>query len=130
MNKIILIVDDDEKNRKLLRFILSSCGYSTLEAGDGETALTEAGKSLPALILMDYRMPGIDGVAASKLLKAGEKTAGIPILMVTASAMAGDRERIIKESGCEAYLSKPINIHEVIETVKKYIGPGKEEEKR
>jgi two-component system, cell cycle response regulator DivK len=127
MNKTILIVDDDEKNRKLLRCILNNCGYDTLEAEDGESALATVRKYLPALILMDYRLPGMDGATASKLLKEGEETSRIPILMVTASAMAGDRERILKDSGCEAYLSKPINIQEVIETVKKYIGPGKEE---
>jgi two-component system, cell cycle response regulator DivK len=127
MNKTILIVDDDEKNRKLLRCILSNCGYDTLEAEDGESALAEGKKNRPALILMDYRLPGMDGATASKLLKEGEETSRIPILMVTASAMAGDRERILEESGCEAYLSKPINIQEVIEAVKKYIGPGKEE---
>ena len=127
MNKTILIVDDDEKNRKLLKYILNNSGYNTLEVADGESALAEVKKSLPALIFMDYRLPGIDGIAASKLLKAEERTAKIPIIMVTASAMGGDKERILKESGCEAYISKPINIHEVLEIVKKYIGLPKEE---
>ena len=127
MSKTILIVDDDAKNRKLLKFILNKHGYNTLEVIDGESALTEVKKSLPALILMDYRLPGIDGIAVSKVLKSEENTAKIPIIMVTASAMGGDKERILKESGCDAYLSKPINIHEVLEIVKKYIGPSKEE---
>jgi CheY-like chemotaxis protein len=127
MNKTILIVDDDEKNRKLLKYILNNSGYNTLEVADGESALAEVRKSLPDLILMDYRLPGIDGITASKLLKSEENTAKIPIIMVTASAMGGDKERILKESGCEAYISKPINIHEVLEIVKKYIGPPKEE---
>lgn len=127
MNKTILIVDDDEKNRKLLRFILNKRGYNTLEVIDGESALAEVKKSMPVLILMDYRLPGINGIAVSKLLKSEENTAKIPIIMVTASAMGGDKERILKESGCEAYLSKPINIYEVLELVTKYIGPPKEE---
>jgi two-component system cell cycle response regulator DivK len=127
MNTTILIVDDDEKNRKLLKYILNNSGYNTLEVADGESALAEVRKSLPALIFMDYRLPGIDGIAASKLLKAEENTAKIPIIMVTASAMGGDKERILKESGCEAYVSKPINIHEILEIVKKYIGLPKKE---
>jgi two-component system, cell cycle response regulator DivK len=127
MNKTILIVDDDMKNRKLLKYILDYAGYNTLEVADGESALAEIKKSLPALIFMDYRLPGIDGIAASKSLKSEEKTAQIPIIMVTASAMGGDKERILKESGCEAYISKPINIHEILEVVKKYIGSPKEE---
>lgn len=127
MNKFILIVDDDVKNRKLLRFILNKRGYNTLEVIDGESALAEVKKSLPALILMDYRLPGINGIAVSKLIKSENNSANIPIIMITASAMGGDKERILKESGCEAYLSKPINIHEVLELVMKYIGPPKEE---
>jgi two-component system cell cycle response regulator DivK len=127
MNTTILIVDDDEKNRKLLKFILNNAGYNTVEVADGESALAEVRINLPDLILMDYRLPGIDGIAAAKLLKSEEKTAKIPIIMVTASAMGGDKERILKESGCEAYISKPINIHEILEIVKKYISPPKKE---
>ena len=127
MNTTILIVDDDEKNRKLLKYILNNSGYHTLEVADGESALAEVRKSLPDLILMDYRLPGMDGIATAKSLKSEEKTTKIPIIMVTASAMGGDKERILKESGCEAYISKPINIYEVLEIVKKYIGLPKEE---
>jgi two-component system cell cycle response regulator DivK len=127
MKKTILIVDDELKNRKLLNYILSHQGYNTIEAVDGESALEEVKKCLPDLILMDYRLPGMDGITASKTLKTQENTAHIPIIMVTASAMGGDRERILKESGCDAYLSKPINIHEVLEMIKEYIGlPNKE----
>ena len=123
MSKTILIVDDDLKNRKLLNFILSHQGYHTVEAIDGESALEAVKSSLPDLILMDYRLPGMDGITASKTIKTQENTAHIPIIMVTASAMGGDRERILKESECDAYLSKPINIHEVLELIEKYIGP-------
>ncbi len=123
MRKTILIVDDDARNRKLLKIILNNHGYNTLEEIDGETALVGVRKCLPDLILMDYRLPGMDGAVTSKLLKSDEKTAKIPVIMVTASAMGGDKERILSESGCDAYLSKPINIHEVIELVEKYIGP-------
>ena len=127
MQKTILIVDDELKNRKLLTYILSHKGYTTVEAVDGESALEEVKKCLPDLILMDYRLPGMDGIAASRTLKLQKNTAHIPIIMVTASAMGGDKERILRESGCNAYLSKPINIHQVLAIINEYIGlPDKE----
>ena len=125
--KTIFIIDDDDKNRKLLRVILTSRGYNTLEAEDGEQAVAEVRRSLPGLIFLDYRLPLMDGIAVSRQLKSEEATAKIPIIIVTSSAMKGDKERIIRESGCDGFITKPIDINNVVEIAKKYIGPGKEE---
>ena len=124
--KTILIIDDDEKNRKLLRVILTSRGYNTLEAEDGEQGVAEARKSLPGLILLDYRLPLMDGIAVSRLLKSGAATANIPIIIVTSSAMKGDKERIIRESRCDGFITKPVDINNVVEIAKKYIESGQE----
>ncbi len=125
--KTIFIIDDDDKNRKLLRVILTIRGYNILEAEDGEQGVAEVRKSLPGLIFLDYRLPVMDGIAVSRLLKSEAATAKIPIIIVTSSAMKGDKERIIRESGCDGFITKPVDINKVVEIAKKYIGPGKEE---
>jgi CheY-like chemotaxis protein len=121
MEKKILIVDDDEKNLKLLRVILQSYGYETLEAKNGEEAVKLAKENIPALILMDIRMPVMDGITATKIIKSEPSTAKIPVIIITSSAMKGDSERIISESRCDGYISKPINIKELREIIGKII---------
>lgn len=121
MEKKILIVDDDEKNLKLLRVILQNSGYEILEAKNGEDAVKIAKENIPALILMDIRMPVMDGITATKIIKSEHATAKIPVIVITSSAMVGNGERIISESGCDGYITKPIDIKELIEIVGKII---------
>ena len=113
----ILVVEDNEKNMKLVRDVLSASGYRTLEASTGGEALTVAAEHMPALVLMDIRLPDMDGPEALRRLRLDERTAAIPVLAVTAQAMRGDRERFIA-GGFDGYLSKPVDVDELIETVR------------
>jgi two-component system cell cycle response regulator DivK len=122
MGKKILIVDDNEKNLKVLRVVLQHSGYETIEATDGEQAIRLAKDILPDLILMDIRMPGMNGIEATRILKSEELTAKIPVVVVTSSAMRGDRERICSETWCDDFITKPIEIKPLLELVKKYVG--------
>ncbi|MDP2854433.1 MAG: response regulator, partial [Smithellaceae bacterium] len=119
--KHILIVEDDEKNMKLLRDILQVSGYVTIEADDGRKAVELARQERPDLILMDIQLPILDGLEATKLIRADPATQHIPIFALTAFAMGGDRERFI-QAGCDDYISKPYNISELLEKVKKILG--------
>ena len=121
MSKKVLIVDDDAKNLKLLRILIQKAGYETIEAENGEEAVRLAKEHIPALILMDNRMPVMDGITATKILKAEPTTAKIPIIATTASAMKGDRERIMREAGCDDYVPKPIDGKAFMNVVKKYL---------
>lgn len=115
--KHILIVEDDGKNMKLLRDILNISGYVTIEADDGRKAVELAKEKKPDLILMDIQMPIMDGLKATKIIKADPATQHIPIFALTAYAMGGDRERFI-QAGCDDYISKPYNIEDLLGKVK------------
>ena len=115
----ILLVEDNEKNMKLLRDVLHATGYRTLEASTGGQALALATEHSPALVLMDIRLPDMDGVEALSRLRMDERTASIPVLAVTAQAMEGDKERF-KEAGFAGYLSKPVDIDELLATVEQH----------
>jgi two-component system, cell cycle response regulator DivK len=115
----VLIVEDNERNMKLVRDILQAVGYSPLEATTGEEALALAAESDPALILMDIQLPDLDGATALQRLRSNERTAGIPVLALTAQAMEGDRERFLA-AGFDGYLSKPVDVDELIATVQSY----------
>ena len=115
----VLVVEDNEKNMKLFRDVLQATGYATLEATSGEEAVELARASVPALVLMDVQLPGIDGVEALARLRADERTASIPVLALTAQAMSGDRERFL-QAGFDGYLSKPVDIAELINVVKEH----------
>jgi two-component system cell cycle response regulator DivK len=109
MSTRVLIADDHEQNRKMIRIVLQKSGYETLEAVNGEEALRLAREALPAVILMDIQMPLLDGIQAMKILKASPETAAILIVALTSYAMRGDRERFLA-AGFDGYLSKPIDI--------------------
>ena len=115
----ILVVEDNEKNMKLFRDVLSATGYRTLEATTGGEAVALASEHTPDLVLMDIQMPDVDGVEALRRLRADERTTAIPVLAVTAQAMQGDREHFLAE-GFDGYLSKPVNVRELIGTVRQY----------
>lgn len=121
MERKILIVDDDETNLKLLRVIFQNAGYEILEAKNGEEAVKQAKEKSPALILMDLRMPVMDGITATKIIKSEPSTAKIPVIIITSFAMVGDSERIISESRCDGYISKPIDVKKLKEIIDKTI---------
>jgi len=115
----ILLVEDNAKNMTLLRDVLRASGYRTLEATTGRQALQLATEHGPALVLMDVRLPDMDGVEALRLLRMDQRTASIPVLAVTAQAMKGDSE-LFKEAGFDGYLSKPVDIDELLTTVEQH----------
>lgn len=117
-NELILIVEDNEKNRKLARDILQVKGYRTLEAETAEAAIELAMQQAPDLVLMDIHLPGMNGIEALKKLRAVEATHRIPVLAFTASVMPQDRREIM-EAGFDGFLSKPINLKEYVATVAK-----------
>ncbi len=119
----VLIVEDNEKNMKLVRDVLQATGYRTLEATTGEEAVELALSQAPALVLMDVQLPGIDGVEALERLRRNERTASIPVLALTAQAMSGDHERFL-EAGFDGYLAKPVDVGELIETVREHCDRG------
>lgn len=114
----ILVVEDNEKSMKLFRDILLATGYRTLEATTGGQAVELAAEHEPDLVLMDIRLPDIEGVEALSRLRANERTASIPVLAVTAEAMRGDHERFLA-AGFEGYISKPVNVLELLDTVRR-----------
>jgi len=119
-NELILIVEDNEKNLKLARDVLRFHGYRTVEAIDGESAITMSVEHLPALILMDIQLPGIDGIVAMKRIRADERTKHIPTVALTASVMSGDRERF-DEAGFDGFIAKPIEVKNFPGQVRAYL---------
>ena len=111
--ELILIVEDNEKNRKLERDILQFHGYQTMEAETGEDGVALAQATPPALILMDIQLPGMSGIDALRVLRADERTRAIPVIAVTASAMTQDRQKIMS-AGFDAYQAKPIDVNQFV----------------
>jgi CheY-like chemotaxis protein len=125
--ELILIVEDNEKNRKLERDVLQFHGYRTMEAETGEDGVRLARESPPALILMDIQLPGISGIEALRALRADSETQRIAVMAVTASAMTQDRQAILA-AGFDGYLSKPISLKEFVAAVRALLdrGPARE----
>lgn len=119
-NELILIVEDNEKNRRLLRKILQVSGYRVIEVESGRDAVTAARESAPDLILMDYQLPDIDGIETFRQIRADPDTPRMPIIAVTASAMPEDQRRM-REAGFDGFESKPINIKELLASVAKFL---------
>ena len=119
-NELILIVEDNEKNRKLVRDVLQFRGYQTLEAETAEEGIRLAQESRPALILMDIQLPGMNGIEAMRHLRADPRTKKIPVIAVTASAMTHDRQKIMA-AGFDGYQSKPINVKEFVVAVREML---------
>ncbi len=115
---LILIVEDNEKNLKLVRDVLQVKGYETLEAGTAEDGLRIARERAPNLILMDIQLPGMSGVEALKALRADPATAPIPVVAITASVMQQDRQQIMA-AGFDGFIEKPITLRNLLDTVQK-----------
>jgi two-component system, cell cycle response regulator DivK len=120
-NELILIIEDNEKNRKLIRDLLQVKGYNTIESETAEDGLKLAEEQSPALILMDIQLSGMDGITAMKHLKAAPKTNNIPVVAITASAMTHNRETMLAE-GFDGYQTKPFNLKEFLGELERLIG--------
>jgi len=124
-NELILIIEDNEKNRKLCRDVLQVKGYKTIESETAEEGLTLARSQAPALILMDIQLPGMDGITAMKQLKADPGTQSIPIIAITASAMTHNRTTMLVE-GFDGYQTKPISLKDFLGEIDRVLSmPGK-----
>ena len=122
--ELILIIEDNEKNRKLCRDVLQVKGHRTIESETAEEGIKLAAEKSPALILMDIQLPGMDGIAAMKLLKAGENTKRIPIIAITASAMTNNKQAMLAE-GFDGYQTKPIGLKDFLGEVERVLAISK-----
>ena len=123
MSSKILIVEDNEKNRILIKDVLEYHGYEVIEAGDGETGTRMAREHRPDLILMDIQMPVMDGISAAKIIKRDPATKGIQMIALTSFAMKGDKERFLA-AGFDDYIAKPIDTRKLPEIVKRFLRSG------
>ena len=114
---LILIIEDNEKNLKLVRDVLQVKGYATIEAGTAEHGINLAAEHKPDLILMDIHLPGMNGIDALRVLRADAATSMIPAIAVTASVMQQDR-KLITDAGFDGYVGKPINLKEFLDAVR------------
>ena len=121
--KVVLIVDDNEKNMKLARDVLRLAGFRTLEASSGAESIALALEHLPDVILMDIRLPDMDGTAAAAKIKEDERAAHIPVVALTSLAMKGDREALLA-AGFDGYLEKPISVREFPDQIRSFLRPG------
>lgn len=124
MKEKILIVEDNPLHMRLIEMTLRGKNYTLLKATDGQEALNIARKERPDLIVMDIRLPKINGVEVAKKLRENPAFSHTPIIAITAYAMKGDRERVI-ESGCDVYLSKPINTRELPQVIAQVLHQGR-----
>lgn len=120
MTKRILVVEDHEDNRQILRVLLGSAGYQMIEAHDGETALTTVVYERPDLILMDIQLPGLDGYEVTRRIKADPTLREIPIVAVTSYALSGDEDKA-RAAGCSAYVAKPYRPMELLNKLREFL---------
>ena len=120
-SELILIIEDNEKNRKLVRDVLQVKGHKTIESETAEEGFKLAAKKSPALILMDIQLPGMDGITALRQLRANPQTMTIPVIAITASAMTYNRQSMLAE-GFDGYQSKPISVKDFLGEVQRVLG--------
>jgi two-component system cell cycle response regulator DivK len=120
MNRCILVVEDQEDNRRILRDLLTNSGYELVEAEDGEQALSMAERQRPDLILMDVQIPLLDGYEVTRRLKADPALRAIPIIVVTSYALSGDESKA-RAAGCNAYVSKPYSTRQLLAKIREYV---------
>lgn len=123
MTRTVLVIEDNEQNLYLVRFLLERSGYQVVPALDGQRGIEEARRVDPALILLDIQLPGMDGYAVATELRKIPALQATPIIAVTSYAMVGDRERCLA-SGCTGYIEKPINPETFLEQVEAYLDPS------
>jgi two-component system, cell cycle response regulator DivK len=119
-NELVLIIEDNEKNRKLCRDVLNVKGYQTIESETAEEGLTLVREKKPNLVLMDIQLPGIDGITALKQLRADPEMAHVPVIAITASAMTHNRATMLAE-GFDGYQTKPITLKEFLGEVERVL---------
>ena len=119
----ILLVEDNELNRDMLSRRLQKRGYDVVMAVDGEQGVAEAQAAMPALILMDMSLPGLDGWEATRRIKAGAQTARIPIIALTAHALPSDRDKALA-AGCDDFDTKPVELPRLLEKIEALLKPG------
>lgn len=120
MSKRILVVEDTEDNRQIMRDLLTNAGYTLVEAVTGEEGVIAAAREKPDLILMDIQLPVLDGYEATRRIKANPDTRGIPVIAVTSYALSGDEDKA-RAAGCDAYVAKPFSPRQLLAKVREYL---------
>ena len=120
MSARILVIEDQEDNRRILRDLLTSAGYEMIEAATGEEGVAAAETHRPDLILMDIQLPGLDGYEAARRIKANSALRHIPIIAVTSYALSGDDVKAL-EAGCDAYVTKPFSPRALLAKIREYL---------
>jgi two-component system, cell cycle response regulator DivK len=120
MSKRILVVEDQEDNRRILRDLLASADYEMIEAGDGAAGVSAAKSARPDLILMDIQLPVMDGYEATRRIKADPDLKQIPIIVVTSYALSGDEAKA-RDAGCDSYVTKPYSPRQLLAKIKEYL---------
>jgi two-component system cell cycle response regulator DivK len=120
MSKIILVIEDQEDNRRIMRDLLTSAGYKVVEAVTGEAGVMSAEAHRPDLILMDIQLPDFDGYEATRRIKANPALSAIPVIAVTSYALSGDDIKAY-EAGCDAYVSKPFSPRALLAQIREFI---------
>ena len=120
MNKRILVVEDQEDNRQILRDLLGNAGYELTEAENGEEAIAAVAKERPDLILMDIQLPVMDGYEATRRIRTNPDLNSVPIIAVTSYALAGDEDKA-RAAGCDGYVSKPYSPRDLLAKVRTYL---------
>jgi two-component system cell cycle response regulator DivK len=120
MSKRILVVEDQEDNRQIIRDLLSATDYEIVEAESGEDALAAVAKQRPDLILMDIQLPGIDGYEVTRRIKADPEMLSIPIIAVTSYALSGEEQKA-RAAGCDEYVPKPYSPRQLLAKIRQYL---------
>ncbi len=120
MSKRILVVEDHEENRRIMRDLLTSAGYEMIEAVTGEDGVALAERERPDLILMDIQLPGLDGYEATRRIKANPALRAIPIIAVTSYALSGDDIKA-REAGCDGYVTKPFSPRALLAKIREHL---------